>query len=86
MLNYTVRPPIWGFFTFYGLFLSESLALALNTDRTSAEMAVLHLMDKFLIDSDFKELKATLMGNEQCPYSLVFDNSLRKFGLELQFL
>ena len=33
-----------GFLTFYGLFLSESLAL--NTDRTSAEMAA-HLMDKF---------------------------------------
>ena len=26
-------------------------------------MAVLHLMDKFWIDSDFDELKATLMGN-----------------------
>jgi hypothetical protein len=39
-------------------------------DRTSAEMAVLHLMDEF--DFDLEELKASLMGMND-PYLVVLE-------------
>ena len=64
--------------------IKRQLHLAIS-DRTSAEMAVLHLMDEF--DFDLEELKASLMGMNDPVVSEWRLNtlSLRK-GLERQFL
>lgn len=66
--------------------IKRQLHLAID-DRTSGEMAILHLMDDF--DFDLEELKASLMDMND-PYSVVlkwrlnWTFSLRK-GLERQF-
>jgi hypothetical protein len=64
--------------------IKRQLHLAIS-DRTSAEMAVLHLMDEF--DFDLEELKASLMGMNDSVISEWRLNtfSLRK-RLEHQFL
>jgi hypothetical protein len=57
--------------------IKAQLHLAIS-DRTSAEMAVLHLMDEF--DFDLDELKASLMG-ENDPYLVALEWRLNAFSL-----
>lgn len=66
--------------------MNKQLRLA-SGDRTSAEIAVLHLMNEF--DLDLKELKAKLTGMND-PYFVVLRCWLNTFssrkGLECRFL